>query len=356
MKKLLVLSFIFFTAGTWAQSPTDLNTNVGQGASYWGNNVSSTADIQTAFNNARRAEETQLNLTTNSLGNLQLPNNWAALGDDEKVLELLNAERICRSGIDYGSGAVLGLPFEGVETSLDIAAQAHADYLLANNVFTHTGSNSSTASQRIAAAIGGTSCSEFMTYTENIAGFWALGGSNSFVAERAVYNWIYEDASSAWGHRRACLIQNSDSYGGNGFTNDYGSNSHEGMIGIGFASAASWDPFSFGNVTDGDIVVLNLFDPLVSGACNYSLFVGVENIITTLPVTVYPNPVRSQLNLDGLENGAVIRLVNGMGQSIINIVADSESTVLNVETLPVGIYFLNIRKDDKEFATKIVVR
>jgi uncharacterized protein YkwD len=347
MKKLLLLPFLFILTNVYAQSPTDLNANVGQGNSYWFNSVNSITDVVTTYNNARRTEETQLSLPLNSLGNLTLLPNWSSLSDDEKIFHLVNAERTCRLGVDYGLGGVLGLPFEGIEMALDAATQAHADDQVANNTFSHTGSNGSTPFTRIDAAVGA-SCQSFMTYGENLAAFFSLGGTNSLVLEQAVYNWIYEDNSSSWGHRRAVLIQDTDIYGGTGFTNDYGSSASEGFIGVGVASAANYDPFSFGGVTDGDFVAFSVFDPIVSGNCTYmDLLTGLEmKQEEALSISIYPNPVSSQFIIEGLPKDASVQLINNIGVEVLSKKAFSAVLTIDVSNLAVGVYFVRVTGDD----------
>jgi uncharacterized protein YkwD len=343
MKKLLLLPFLFILTTAYAQSPTDLNTDIGQASSHWFNNVNNITAVITTYNNARRAEEIQLSLPVNSLGNLTLLPNWSSLSDDEKVFHLVNAERTCRLGVDYGLGGVLGLPFEGIEMSLDAAAQAHADDQVANNTFSHTGSSGSTPFTRIDAAVGA-ACTSFMSYGENLAAFFSLGGTNSLVMEHAVYNWIYEDNSSSWGHRRALLIQDTDIYGATGFTNDYGSAASEGFIGIGVASAANYDPFSFGGVTDGDIVAFSVFDPIASGNCTYmDLLTGLEiNQEEALSISMYPNPAINQFIIEGLPTNASVQVINSIGVEVLSRKAFGDALTIDVSNLAIGVYFVRV--------------
>jgi uncharacterized protein YkwD len=294
MKKKLFLFTLLSIHLISAQSPSDLTSNIGQDNSYWFTTVSTISDIENAYNNARRLEETKLSLTTNSLGTLTLPSDWNSKTGENKVLYLLNEERKIRGGINYGNGAVLGLPFEGIETNIDNLAQAHADDQLGANTFSHTGSDNSSPFERINDDLIIGNCNQFISYAENISAFWSFGGTNQFVAERAVYNWIYEDASSAWGHRRAVLIQNSDSYGGVGFTNDNNEPTSEGYIGVGFASSASYNPFSFSStITDADLVVLNIFDP--NATCNYPLLIKINQLENKKNTFIlFPNPATNK--------------------------------------------------------------
>lgn len=352
MRFILLLTIIFLATFLGAQSPTDLNHNVGKNATYWANNVQSRADIEAIFNDARRSEEQQLGLANNSIGQLQLPNDWANYTADERMLFLMNAERTCRAGVNYGAGAVLGLPFQGVEASLDAAAQAHADYLVASNTFSHTGDNNSSPWDRIDNAVGA-ACTEFMSYGENLACFFTSGSSNNFVVEHAVYNWIYEDSTSDWGHRRAALIQDVDAYGGNGFTNNYGVAVSEGFIGVGLATSATYNPFGFSNVAAADVVTFSVFDPAASSNCNYvDLLTGLVPSLHKNEINVYPNPTTAVLYVDYLEVGAMVKLYNQLGQCVFSGKALDRQLEINLSHLAKGIYIV----ETASTLTKVVLQ
>ena len=63
---------------------------------------------------------------------------------------------------------------------------------------------------------------------------------------RAIYNWIYVDAGSGWGHREAALLQDRDLADNDpvyGFNNNVGSAVSEGFIGFGIAESSDYDPY-----------------------------------------------------------------------------------------------------------------
>ncbi|MBO0952461.1 T9SS type A sorting domain-containing protein [Fibrella forsythiae] len=270
-----------------AQSPSNLTANApwDEDAGTAGQQItfSGTTAIQNAFTNARRQEEIQLGLPTNVLGNLVLPSGWSGYTNNEKAYTLLNAERTARAGITYASGTVLGLPFEASDVNLGAIAQAHANYLKTNNLFTHTGAGGTTPFDRIKAVYPQTTpaCSEFLSRAENIAIFGSSGSSgNPMIIERAVYNWIYDDASSSWGHREACLLQDKDLANNNslyGFKNNYGSSGSEGFVNIATAGATDGSyPYFGAGFPSVDVVVLMIMDPVSSAnatanGCTYNL-------------------------------------------------------------------------------------
>ncbi len=225
-----------------AQStPSNLTANIPWSPA----NFNTVADIQTAFTNARAGETTQLpGKSYYPFPAMTLPaqGTWDAMSNSQKALWLINAERAARNV----------LPLEGADINAISVAQAHANYLFTNHLFTHTGSGGTSPWDRLAAnpAIGGHQ--DFLSVSENLNAAVTSGGSIAMPVEKAIYGWIYDDASSAWGHRVACLF--------GPFTNNFGPAGSEGMMGIGRASGGPWSgfgtPWNF-----AEIVVFNVFDP-----------------------------------------------------------------------------------------------
>ncbi|WP_020597756.1 hypothetical protein [Spirosoma panaciterrae] len=276
----LLLVFLFHLGKLFAQAPANLTSDVALTApaetdfapdAYF----SSTAQIVAAFNKGRRAEETQLGLAANSLGTLTLPSSYATLSDNQRALYLINAERAARAGINYGSGAVLGKPLEGVETALDNTAQSHADYLFTNNTFGHTGAGGTSPFQRVEATYP-TNCLQrnssgqyTMGRSENI--YLSCGASATYAVEQAIFSWIYRDATpnpTAWGHREAALIQNVDASGHTGYVDDRGATGNEGFLGIGIRTGSGYTPCGS---LPARLVVMNIADPSSDASCTFSL-------------------------------------------------------------------------------------
>jgi len=122
-----VLLFGFSASVVFADSPPNIATDIA-----WSAGTSSVTDIETAFNNARRQEETQLGIGANTIGTLDLPTQavWDGMTDDAKALYIINDERVDRAGMQAG---VIGLPLTAILPELDDLAQYYADFLLANN-------------------------------------------------------------------------------------------------------------------------------------------------------------------------------------------------------------------------------
>ena len=83
-------------------------------------------------------------------------------------------------------------------------------------------------------AINGCSEQGYTYGPECLAAYVQSSGAIPMPVERAVYGWIYEDSSSAWGHRNTCFAF---------FNNDFGLSSNEGFIGVGLATGGPWSGF-----------------------------------------------------------------------------------------------------------------
>jgi len=68
---------------------------------------------------------------------------------------------------------------------------------------------------------------------------------------------------------------------------------------------------------------------------------GIENIKDN-QISIYPNPVKGQLQVTSyeLQEGALYSIFNVAGQMLMQGKLSYETTVINVETLPSGVYFI----------------
>lgn len=270
-----------FEAVQLRSSPANLTSDIP-----WDDSVIpfTSANIPTAFNAGRAGEEAQLGTTVAVMG---IP---AGTGDDLS-LWLANDDRTARGG----------LAFEGLENNLDDLAQAHTDDMLTNNFFSHTGTNGKNPFTRIDddPILGnnnvnqGGPCHEFLPRAENIAGFWTSENAIPLARARSQYNWVYDDASSAWGHRETSLLQDMTLSGGTGFNNNHESSTTEGFVGFGTGGSASYNPFNFSFAKYGELVVMNMIDPIASpNNCNYSIGSALPVELISFNAEVLSNRVR----------------------------------------------------------------
>ncbi len=210
----------------------------------WSAGTSGVADIQSAFNNGRAGENSQLGL---SIPMLTLPSQgtWDGMSNSEKAFWLVNRERIDR-GV---------LPMHGVEANVESIAQYYAQYLLDNDAWGHSEDGNSPW-ERLDTNPAIYACHDFLNVAENLAVLVTSGTSIPLPVERSVYMWMYDDAGSSWGHRHAILwFPYNDNSGAAGM---------EGFIGIGRASGGPYqgpfsNPWNF-----AELIVMNVFDPCSS--------------------------------------------------------------------------------------------
>ena len=227
------------TLSVFAQPYPQLTADV----SDWSSGFSTVADIATAFGNARTAENGQ-SIHAAISTTLTMPSQgvWDGWSPSQKALYLMNAERVAR-GL---------LPFGSVSNNINTISQAYATTLLANDQFIHT-FGGTTPSSRLNgdAAING--CSESSTWTQGpecLAAFVQSEGTISMPIERSVYGWIYVDLLSGWGHRNTVFAL---------MNNDFGSAADEGFIGIGLATGG---PFTIGTLWPvAAVIVFDFVDP-----------------------------------------------------------------------------------------------
>lgn len=136
-KSYLTLCVTLGLLSLFAQAPNepkDLLMNVTTETDW-----STVVTIENSFNSSRRQEEMQLGLPANSIMNLDLPGQatWNAYSVDQKALYIMNDERTARAGINYGTGPVKGLPFNGIEAKIDNVAQNWSQYQIDNNTTGH---------------------------------------------------------------------------------------------------------------------------------------------------------------------------------------------------------------------------
>ena len=81
--------------------------------------------------------------------------------------------------------------------------------------------------------------------------------------------------------------------------------------------------------------------------------VGVQNF-QNVKRTVFPNPARSQFTVTNTKN-ASLQLYNMVGQEILHTQSTEENTIINVSTLPQGLYMLKVVKDGAVKIYKVVI-
>jgi len=195
---------------------------------------------------------------------------WNLKSDGDKALWLINREREDR-GV---------APLHGIEVNVTGVAQYYADYLMANDAFSHD-ADGNTPWERLNTNPAIDACHDFLNVAENLSVLW---GGWTLQLERAVYMWMYDDSGSSWGHRHAILWYP--------YNDNSGPIGREGFLGIGHAIGThnGW--------SNSDIFVMNIFDPCstwiyppVAGDVTGDGEVDLADVITVLQMLA---------NIDGI--------------------------------------------------------
>jgi len=287
---ILVVTSICLKADlAWGEYPDDPASDI-----EWSVDFSDVSDIENAFNTARSSENVQLGTSVPML-TMPSQDEWDVKSDGAKALWLINKERIDR-GIQ---------PLYGIETNVTGVAQSYAEYLLDNNVFGHF-EDGNTPQERLTANPDIGACSNF--WTENLALFCSTSTIIPLPIERSIYNWMYDDSSSNWGHRHIILWYP--------FDDDSGPSGEEGFLGIGRAigSHSGWP--------NCEIVVMNVFDPCSSWAYPATLSTDLQQLY--IPLLEYDSG-RFWVNLE-YRGGAMFEVTDlGLAEG------DSESATLSTD-------------------------
>lgn len=92
-------------------------------------------------------------------------------------------------------------------------------------------------------------------------------------------------------------------------------------------------------------------------AIDSSLVLGINQISNIENIKVFPNPASELLTIDNpLGRKISIKLVNGIGQTFIKAEMISKTQVISLIDLPAGIYFLQIKVNDKQVTAKKIIK
>ncbi len=240
----------------------------------WSSSGDSVKDIEDAFNYAR-AKDSTINKS------LVMPSQsiWDDMDNQEKALYLLNKERYDR-GIK---------PFEGIDQNVIDVAQAYAELLYTKGKFGHNEDGSPWDRLNRVDVIKNNH--DFFKYGENL---YTSAGSANYTKNpiaKAIYSWIYDDAGSAWGHRKFALA--------NGLNDNSGDIGAEGLIGFGIKRG---DEYGYYPGWKSTIVVMNAFDP--SSSWNHTNTKSVS--ICTNDSTETSNDVSDKKFIVDISKGIVI--------------------------------------------------
>jgi len=87
---------------------------------------------------------------------------------------------------------------------------------------------------------------------------------------------------------------------------------------------------------DGKIVVTYNFGPLTSASW-----------IQANQIELYPNPSNGRLNVTGLEKGQRIQIYNSVGSAIIDMQAQTNHEIININEHPAGLYMIVVSDQNR---------
>ena len=70
--------------------------------------------------------------------------------------------------------------------------------------------------------------------------------------------------------------------------------------------------------------------------------------------TLYPNPAKNMLNIDGLESGSKVAVINMLGGVVEVREAWSRRVELDLSSYSNGVYFVRVIKDNKSITYKFI--
>lgn len=75
----------------------------------------------------------------------------------------------------------------------------------------------------------------------------------------------------------------------------------------------------------------------------------------SLNCSIYPNPVVNVLHIvPDFDGSYTVLLTNGLGQNVVNFATQKGQSELNLENLPLGLYYLTVQQGHKKMQTKIM--
>ena len=115
-----------------------------------------------------------------------------------------------------------------------------------------------------------------------------------------------------------------------------------GLINVGFDTSIDNSARNFYNVTGSWQQSTKSGCVMMRPVLGKSYYIGVEEPLTE-GINIYPNPASSILHIEGVEQGASIEIFDLTGRKVLE---SPFTPSLSVETLPSGLYFLQILTND----------
>ena len=126
-----------------------------------------------------------------------------------------------------------------------------------------------------------------------------------------------------------------------------------GLINVGFDTSRDNSQFNFYNTSGTWQASTKRGSIMIRPAVGKGYFIGLDEPSTKDEVKVYPNPATTTLRVEGIDEGASIRLYDLTGRMVLQ----TQQTTFSVEGLSGGLYLLNvINPDGTQTCKKITVK
>ena len=126
-------------------------------------------------------------------------------------------------------------------------------------------------------------------------------------------------------------------------------------IGTGGSTTIKWSTSGFHTVTctayENGIAISSYTLPIDV----YTSPLAVVPGTSAAPITVYPNPTRGVITIEGLFTNASFSIYNVLGVPIQNMQLTNKQSVINLATTIPGVYYLIIESDKGNYSQKIIV-
>jgi Secretion system C-terminal sorting domain len=101
----------------------------------------------------------------------------------------------------------------------------------------------------------------------------------------------------------------------------------------------------------------SMFRIAVNFIVNQVNYVGVSEVYSNTDfLTVYPNPTTKEISIRHTAQQILeIKLINTMGELVLNASPNNNQTIFNVEELPRGVYYLTAVLEDKKRVNKKII-
>ena len=117
------------------------------------------------------------------------------------------------------------------------------------------------------------------------------------------------------------------------------------------ATSQSFTPTSTGNYA----VIVSVGNCVDTSDCYYLTMIGVGELTNNKDILVYPNPVKDQLVIQQEHLGKIqVEIFDATGKRIMSLAGNSQKTLVNVNDLSSGIYYVRVYSDGRAWSQKII--